>query len=89
MSEEPVSLAEARALKAEDSTLWTVLDCARAFVRDLESGKISADAAFIHYYKKHEDGCRTLYSYCANLTREQGIAMLVVAQQKAIRDWGV
>jgi len=53
MTDEPVSLAEARALKASDNKLWTALDCAKAFVRDVESGKISADAILIHYYDKH------------------------------------
>ena len=88
MTDEPISLAEQRALKAEDNRLWTPLECAKAFVRDLESGKISADAALIHYYEKHDDGCRTLYNYSANLDREQAIAMLVVAQAKALREWG-
>jgi len=87
MTEEPVSLAEARALKASDNKLWTALDCAKAFVRDVEGGKISADAILIHYYEKHEDGGRTLYCYSAQLDREQEIAMLVLAQNKAIREW--
>lgn len=89
MSEEPISLAEARAVKADDCTLWTPLDCAKAFVRDLESGKINADAMLLHYYEKHEDGSRTLYNYSANLTRESAIAMIVIAQVKAVREWGV
>lgn len=83
----PISLAEQRALKAEDNRLWTALDCAKAFVRDLESGKIKADAVAIHYYDKHEDGCRTLFNYTANLDREQVLALTVLAQNKALREW--
>lgn len=40
MSDEPISLAEARAVKAADSKLWSPADALRALLRDIESGEI-------------------------------------------------
>lgn len=85
--DEPITLNEMRALKVEDNRLWTPLECAKAFVRDIESSKINADAVVISYYDKHKDGSRTLYEYTANLDHEQMIALLVVAQNKAVARW--
>lgn len=87
MSDNIVNLAEARAVAAEDSRLWTPLDCIRALLRDMESGEVDADAILVHWYQKTEDGGRVLRQTNANLNRPEAIAMIVLAQDKAVRDW--
>ena len=57
MNDEPINFREAHALKQEDGTLWTPLDCLKALVRDLESGEMKpVDAVYIAMVCKGEKG---------------------------------
>lgn len=54
---DPVSLSEARAVKADDARLWTPLECLKAIVRDLESGELKpVDAIYVAMLRRREDG---------------------------------
>lgn len=75
MSDGPISLAEARALKANDSRLWTPIDCARAFLRDIESGAINPRDVAIWFNEPDGEGS-TLRYYTANLTLEGHVYLL-------------
>lgn len=44
---ETISLAEARAGKLKDATLWTVADALRAALREIETGQIKPDMVYI------------------------------------------
>ncbi len=54
---DPISIREARALKEQDATLWTPLECLKAVVRDLESGDMNpVDAVYVAMMRRREDG---------------------------------
>lgn len=56
MTDEILNFREARALKANDSKLWTPLDCLKALVRDLESGEMKpVDALYVAMVRKNND----------------------------------
>lgn len=75
MTDKIIPLAEHRAVQAEDCTKWTALDCAKAFVRDLESGDIAADSVIIDYVTRTADGARTIATYRSGLNADAEIAL--------------
>lgn len=87
MSEEPINLAERRAINADDSRLWTPVDAARALVRDLESGTKNPTQLVVHMWTPEDDGGRRHNYVAAGLTYETHIALLVMAQQRLISEW--
>lgn len=87
MAEEPINLAERRAIQADDSTLWTPLDAARALVRDLESGEKAPTQLVVHMWTPDPDGGRRHNYVAAGLTYETHLTLLVIAQQRLISEW--
>ena len=87
MSDEIVSLNEARAQKASDNKLWTPLDCAEAFVRDIKSGKARPQRALILYEEPEPDGGFTINAYAANMQRDTEIALLHMRLHAATHKW--
>lgn len=82
---ELVSLAEQRAIRENDSTLWTPTDALRAMLRDIESGEIKPTQMAVHYFEDGPDGKRAKHHYCVvNLTRDEHIVLLNVALRRAI-----
>lgn len=75
MSGNVIGLGEARAFREGDCTKWTVLECARAFVRDLENGDIEASAVLIDFIEDRPNDERQIESYRAGLSRDQEIAI--------------
>jgi len=87
MSEEPISLAERRAAKAGDSSLWSPLDMLRHLVRKMEAGEIVTEKMAVHYLLPLPDGCVQHQHHVAGFTHEGHISLLVVAQADALSDW--
>lgn len=87
MDDEPISLAEVRAVKAQDSRLWSPRDALASVLRAIDSGEIAPTAISIDYYEDTPDGDLSHHYTVSNLTREQRIAMLVLAQQRALEEW--
>jgi hypothetical protein len=67
---EPINFNEAKAVKEQNSTLWTPLDCLRALVRDFENGEMKdVSAVYIAMVRKRADGqAETFPFYCAGGT---------------------
>lgn len=84
---DPVNLAEARALKKNDSREWTAADLIAAVQRDLVSGEIKPSQIAVHYFEDLPDGGRRHYYYVAGLTFDMHIALLNVALQRVIKEW--
>ena len=54
---DPINFREMRALKEQDGTLWTPLDCLKALVREFESGETKpVDAVYVAMLRRREDG---------------------------------
>lgn len=62
MSDDTISLNEQRALRADNSMLWTAHDCAKAFLRDIEAGKINPDKLVILYTDKDTQSLEAWYA---------------------------
>jgi hypothetical protein len=73
MGDTPISLSEMRAKKADDASLWEPLDCAKALVRDIESGKIRPRNLLVLYAEQDTDQLQT---YLAKVNSLDLIAML-------------
>lgn len=59
-----ISLSEARAVKEKDGRLWSVTDCLRAVLRDLESGEIEpVDVIYIAMARLPQDGSPSAFPY--------------------------
>lgn len=59
-----ISLAEARANKEKDATLWSPLDCLKALVRDLESGECApVNAVYIAMIRRDKEGHATAFPF--------------------------
>lgn len=57
MADEPVNFREALANRDNDATKWTVLDCLKALVRDLESGECQpVDVVYVAMMRRGPDG---------------------------------
>lgn len=67
MTSETISFNEEKAARARDPRLWSVLECLKALVRDLESGKFpSVDGVYVAMLRKDENGNATGFPYyCA------------------------
>lgn len=64
MADEPVSIREAIAIRDNDATKWTVLDCLKALVRDLESGECQAvDVVYVAMMRRGRDGDATSFPF--------------------------
>jgi hypothetical protein len=87
MTDEPVSLNEQRALKAENNALWTPHDCIKAFKRDLENGLIKPSKVLIIFEEDLEDGESRISAYRANMQRDTEIALLYMMLHNAARKW--
>lgn len=87
MSEDLVQINEQRALKANDNRLWSPLECAKALVRDIESGKINPQNLLVCYYEPRDNGGRSLDQYSANLDFEEALAMAVLLQHNTVSRW--
>ena len=87
MSDDIVSLNEARAVKAADNTLWSPLECLKAVVRDVEAGVCKPVKVFI-VMEEEGPGKRNLFTrYRSNLPRDQEIAILEICKHRAVSDW--
>jgi hypothetical protein len=82
-----ISLAEARAAKEEDSTLWTPLDMARALVRDIESGEINPDQISVQYLYENPEGDRAHGFYAAGLNYLEHVGLLNIALAGVMKSW--
>lgn len=82
-----VSLSEARAREAEDSRLWSPVECVRALLRRMESGEVNALNIAIHWWEGDPDKGMVLCQSNAKLTRPEHLALLVMAQDQAMRQW--
>ena len=84
---EPISLAEARAVKANDSQLWSPADALRHALRQIENGEINPTSLMIDWFEGEPDGgfrhCYTL----SGLTVQGRIAMLQAALTRAVNEW--
>lgn len=80
------SIAEAKANKSRDSTLWTPAEMLKAILGDIESGEINPTKICVHYFEDKEDRC-THGFYAANLSFEEHIALLTVALNSTVEDW--
>lgn len=87
MSDDVVSLNEARAEKAGDNSLWSPLDCVRAIARDIEDGEISPQSIFVIAVKYEGDGEMVISRYRSNLDGVHEVALLAVASSKAVARW--
>ena len=56
MTDSPVSLNEVRAEKEGDCRMWSVAECLRAVLRDIEEGKINPDAVYVAMRETGDDG---------------------------------
>ena len=83
----PVNLAAARAQKLNDSTKWTPLDALKWLVAEIEAGRENPASLSIDYYEVASDKSRTHGYVVSNLTRDERIGLLVVAQARAVEDW--
>lgn len=82
------SLAEARALKENDSRLWTALDALKSVVRDIENGtEPMPEALAIHWYEPLPDGGKRHRFCVAGLRFPDHIALLEIGKQRCISDW--
>ena len=81
------NLNEARAVKAEDNTLWTPKDCAEAFLRDIEGGVIKPTKVLILYTQEAADGSRTISADRAKMTREDEIVTLSHWLHRSLHSW--
>ena len=83
----PISLAEARAVKANDSQLWSPADALRHALRQIENGEINPTSLMIDWFEGEPDGgfrhCYTL----SGLTVQGRIAMLQAALTRAVNEW--
>lgn len=84
---DPVSLNERRAAKEKDCKLWEPIDCARALLRDIESGAVKPDKMFISYLEKLPEGGFEHGYYACNLGHEETIALLHVSLADATERW--
>ena len=82
-----ISFNEHKAVKENDSRLWTPEDMLKAALRDLQAGTIKAESMCIHYYELNQDGGRTHRYYVSGLTFESHIALLNIALHSTIKAW--
>lgn len=86
MSDEPINLAEARAVKAQDSKLWTPADALRSVLRDIESGKIKPDSIAMWYTVPSEDGGQMMHYCVSGLDRRDHVYLLNHALRRVLND---
>lgn len=60
----PISFAARRAHRTRDCRDWTVLNALRDAIADVESGAIKADAVYVAFVVRNDDGT-TGYPYTA------------------------
>lgn len=87
MSDEPISLAAARATKAEDCRLWSPLDALKDLVRRIEAGEVNPTQLVVHYFEETADGCRNHHYTAAGVTFPEHLALLAVAQHRTLEMW--
>lgn len=83
----PVSLAAARAIKAQDSQLWSPADALRHVLGQIESGECAPTKIAIDYFVPEPDGGYRHHYAVAGLSVEGRIAMLQAALTRAINEW--
>lgn len=84
---DPISLAEARAVNAEDAKLWSPLDALKALIRDIEAGEVSPTWIAVHWLERQEGGNLNYGYSIAGMSRAEHIALLSIAQANAIEGW--
>lgn len=76
----PISLAEARAVKNNDSRLWSPTDCLRKVLHDIEIGEIKPQRVMVIYEELADEakpeGLKHQGRYLANVQTSERIAML-------------
>lgn len=87
MTIEPINFREALANKKGDSRLWSPEDALESVLRDLRAGAINPKCIAIHYFESLGDGNAVHRCVVANLTREEHIALLALAQNRELREW--
>ena len=87
MSDQPVSLNEARANKLNDNCLWTPEDCVTAFLRDMKAGVVRPTKIVLIYEEDIPEGGGRISVYLANVKRDQEIALLEMRKHFAMHKW--
>ena len=82
-----VSLAEKRAERANDNSLWSPLECAMAFVRDVRKGEIVPIRLLALYEERMPDGGARVSCYSANVKRDTEIYLLHMRLHFATHKW--
>jgi hypothetical protein len=77
MTDDIISLSEARADKTGDARDWTAEDALRACLRDIQSGKIKPSMIHIAIREMHDDGTVSYPSYLAGMTSFETLALLM------------
>lgn len=79
-----IKLAE----RNDDSRSWSVADCLRDMLAEIESGKIAPTCVAVHYWTPSEADGRVHHGFhAAGLTYEGHLALLALAQQKTLDEW--
>ena len=81
------NLNELRANKANNNALWTPIECAEAFVRDVHAGKVKPTRLVILYEEEEPGGGKAFATYLANVQRDTEIAMLHTHLHSATHRW--
>lgn len=79
MVDETISLAEARAIKNNDSSMWTPADCLRSVLKEIDDGKINPVNILILFEGDLENDNSQLMRRASQLTKAEESLLLMVA----------
>jgi hypothetical protein len=78
MNDNVISLASARAIRAGDATEWTVVDCLRQVIADIEAGRMKPDKAVVLLCETQSQGGLLPGFATAGVTRVEAVGMLAL-----------
>lgn len=81
------SLNKVRADKHGDSRMWAPADALRDMLGCIERGEICPSQMVIHFLEEREDGGSDHHYYAAGVTFPQHLALLAIANRRAMDDW--
>lgn len=80
-------IERARINRADDNSKVTVRDILRAALDDLDRGELVASSCLLIFVDRPEVGDWSLESYRANITRDEEVSTLTMAQHRALHRW--
>lgn len=87
MADDPLSLAEARAIREGNAELWTPADALRFLLRRIEAGEVNPERLAIHTIERDSQGGLTHGFTVAGLNFETHLCLLEIAKQRLMDDW--